>query len=51
MRVQSEGVFIVPKYSQKYVIEKSMTAVTVIKWEPNRRIQQKNSYNPKHQIP
>jgi hypothetical protein len=47
MRVQSEGVFIVLKYSQKYVIGKSATAVNVIKWEPNGRIQLLNSYNPK----
>jgi len=46
MRVQLEGVFIVLKFSQKYVIGKSMTAVTVIKWEPNGSIQQLNSYIP-----
>ena len=46
MRVQLEGVFIVLKFSQKYVIVKSMTAVTVIKWEPNGSIQQLNSYIP-----
>jgi hypothetical protein len=46
MRVQSEGVFIVLKYSQKYVIGKSSIQVTVIKWEPNRSIQHQHSYIP-----
>jgi hypothetical protein len=40
MRVQLEGVFIVLKYSQKYVIGKETTAVTVIKREQNGKIQQ-----------
>jgi hypothetical protein len=40
MRVQLEGVFIVLKYSQKYVIGKETTAVTVIKREPNGKIKQ-----------
>ena len=47
MRVQLEGVFIALKYSQKYVIGKLMTSVTVIELEPNGKIQQQNSYNSK----